>query len=185
MERKILDLEQYVTFLYDELEKKEVEIDKLKEQLDEAGNKAKKKAMEHSNDREDLVEMKKLVEEQQIKISCLREHRNDILNRRENAVDDYEKEFKEKEADIKRLQEVMNDQRKLIKDVTEKCDEKSQKIDQLDGLIKKLQLNSSKSSLSKELNIAKNETEKETLNLEIKSLSEKLSKSKDLLMKKD
>ena len=81
MERKILKLEQHVTFLYDELEKKEVEIDKLKEQLDEAGNKAKKKAMEHSNDREDIAKMKKLVEEQQIKMSCLRKHRNDILNR--------------------------------------------------------------------------------------------------------
>ena len=89
-------------------------------------------------------------------------------------MDDYEKEFKEKEADIKRLQEVMNDQRKLIKDVTEECDEKSQKIVQLDGLIKKLQLNSSKSSLSKELNIAKNETEKEALNLEIKKSVRKI-----------
>ena len=89
-------------------------------------------------------------------------------------MDDSEKEFKEKEADIKRLQEVMNDQRKLIKDVTEECDEKSQKIVQLDGLIKKLQLNSSKSSLSKELNIAKNETEKEALNLEIKKSVRKI-----------
>ena len=56
--------------------------------------------------------MKKLIEKEQIKISCLRKLRNDILKRHENTIDDYEKELKEKEADIKWLQEIMNDQKK-------------------------------------------------------------------------
>ena len=44
MERKINSLEQHVTFLYDELEKKEVEIDNIKELLDDANKKCKLKA---------------------------------------------------------------------------------------------------------------------------------------------
>ena len=145
----------------------------------------RKKAMEHSNDREDIAEMKKLVEEQQIKISCLRKHRNDILNRHENTVDDYEKEFKEKEVDIKRLQEIINEQKKDIKDLTEECFDKSQKIIEQEAIIKQFQANNTKSSLSEELTIDKNEKEKEALITKIDKLTKRLRKSKNLMMKKD
>ena len=102
MERKVLNIEQHVSFLYDELEKKEEEIDNLKNKLDEAIDKARQKAATHLKDQDDISEMKKVIEEQKIKIMCLRKHRDDILNRHENTtIDDYEKEFKEKEEALK------------------------------------------------------------------------------------
>ena len=155
MERKVLNLEQHVTFLYDELEKKEEEIDNLKNKLDEAIDKARQKAATHLKDQDDISEMKKVIEEQKIKIMCLRKHRDDILNRHEYAIDDYEKEFKEKEVDIKRLQEIINEQKKDIKDLTEECFDKSQKIIEQEAIIKQFQANNTKSSLSEELTIDK------------------------------
>ena len=79
MERKINNLEEHVTFLYDELEKKEVETDNLKESLEEAKNNCRIKSASHSNDQEDISDLKKVIEEQKIKISCLRKHRNEIF----------------------------------------------------------------------------------------------------------
>ena len=64
MERKVLNLEQHVSFLYDELEKKEEEIDNLKNKLDEAIDKARQKAATHLKDQDDISEMKKVIEEQ-------------------------------------------------------------------------------------------------------------------------
>ena len=58
----------------------------------------------HDRDKEDIDDLKKINEEQRVKIMCLRKHRNEILDRHENQVDEYEKEFKAKEEDIKHLQ---------------------------------------------------------------------------------
>ena len=171
--------------MYDELEKKEEEIDNLKNKLDEAIDKARQKAATHLKDQDDISEMKKVIEEQKIKIMCLRKHRDDILNRHEYAIDDYEKEFKEKEVDIKRLQEIMNKQKKDIKDLTEECFDKSQKIIEQEAIIKQFQANNTKSSLSEELTIDKNEKEKEALITKIDKLTKSLRKSKNLMMKKD
>ena len=60
-----------------------------------------KNHLDEAIEKDDISEMKKLIEKEQIKISCLRKLRNDILKRHENTIDDYEKELKEKEADIK------------------------------------------------------------------------------------
>ena len=68
----------------------------------------------YSNDQEDLSEMRKLIAEQKVKIlSCLRKDRNEILDKHENLVDDYEAEFKANENDIKHLQDLLNTQNKL------------------------------------------------------------------------
>ena len=131
--------------MYDELEKKEEEIDNLKNKLDEAIDKARQKAATHLKDQDDISELKNVIEEQKIKIMCLRKHRDDILNRHENTIDDYEKEFKEKEVDIKRLPEIMNEQKKDIKDLTEECFDKSQKIIEQEAIIKQFQADNTKS----------------------------------------
>ena len=185
MERKVLNLEQHVTFLYDELEKKEEEIDNLKNKLDEAIDKARQKAATHLKDQDDISEMKKVIGEQKVKIMCLRKHRDDILNRHENTIDDYEKEFKEKEADIKRLQEIINDQKKDVKDLTEECFDKSQKIIEKEAIIKQFQSNNSKSSLSEELTSTEKEKEKQDFITKIDNLTKSLRKSKNLMMKKN
>jgi hypothetical protein len=98
-------LEQHVTFLYDELEMKEVEIDNIKELLDDANKKFRLKVASYSHDKDDLSELQNVVDQQKIKISCLRKNRNEINDRHEKMVDDYEDEFKLKEAEIKGLQE--------------------------------------------------------------------------------
>ena len=56
-----------MTFLYDELEKKEVEIDNIKELLDDANKKCRLKAASNSHDKDDLSELQKVVDEQKIK----------------------------------------------------------------------------------------------------------------------
>ena len=112
MERKIRNLDQHVEFLYEELEQKEQEVDELKKFLDEAQDKCRQKSTSAKCDQDEIEELKKLTEEQRIKIFCLRKHRDEILDRHEKLIDDYEVEFKAKENDIKFLQEVSKDQKK-------------------------------------------------------------------------
>ena len=173
MERKIQSLEQHVSFLYDELEKKEVEIDDIKERLDKANDKARIKAAANLNDQEDISEMKKVIEEQKIKISCLRKHRNEILDRHENLVDDYEAEFKAKETDIKNLQDVLRIQKQEIGELKEQQDAKLRDIEEKDTILRKLQLKSSQTSLSEELEVANFKEEKGKLRIKVEELEKK------------
>ena len=106
MERKIKNLEDHVRFLYDELESKECEVDDLKKSLHYANDMCKRKSANNDKDQEDIAELKTIVEEQKVKISCLRKHRDEIFDRHEKVIDDYENEFKAKEEDIKRLQDA-------------------------------------------------------------------------------
>ena len=89
MERKILNLEQHVEFLYDELENKEKEIDELKKSLDDASDSCRQMSASRKDDLNDIVDFKKVVKEQTEKIFCLRKHRDEILDRHENVIDDY------------------------------------------------------------------------------------------------
>ena len=115
MERNLVSLEQHEEFLYDELEDEEKDIDKLKKSLDNSQDKCRKKSTAANCDQ--IEDLRKVVEEQRIKIFCLRKHRDDIFDHHEKVIDDYEKEFKEKENDIKSLQEVSKEQKKEISDV--------------------------------------------------------------------
>ena len=113
MERKIRNLEQHVEFLYEELENKEQEIDILKKTLDEAQDKCRQKSTSAKCDQDEIEELKKVTEEQRIKIFCLRKHRDEILDRHEKVVDDYEVEFKAKENDIKIYKKYQKTRRKI------------------------------------------------------------------------
>ena len=85
MERKVLSLEKHVEFLYEELEMKEREIDNLKKSLDDTKEIHRQKSTSAKSDQDDIVELKQVVEEQRIKIFCLRKHRDEILDRHEKG----------------------------------------------------------------------------------------------------
>ena len=97
MESKMNSLKEHISFLYSELENKEQEIDNLKKSLDDANDKCRRKTTSINSDQHDILELKNIVEEQKVKILCLRKHRNEILDRHEKVIDDYELEFKSKE----------------------------------------------------------------------------------------
>ena len=87
-------------FLYEELELKETEINDLNKSLDRASDICRKQSASNSVDKREVMELTKVVDEQKVKISCLRNHRSEILDRHEKANDKCEKEFKAKEMDI-------------------------------------------------------------------------------------
>ena len=116
MERKIANLEKHVEFLYEELEQKEQEIDILKKSLVEANDLCRIKSALKRNDYEDIRDLKKVVEEQKVKIMCLRKHRDEIIDRHEKAIDDYETEFQAKEQDLKYLPENSEPLNKKLRD---------------------------------------------------------------------
>ena len=97
MERNLVSLEQHEEFLYDELEDKEKDIDKLNKSLDNSQDKCRKKSTAANCDQDQIEDLRKVVEEQRIKIFCLRKHRDDIFDHHEKVIDDYEMEFKAKE----------------------------------------------------------------------------------------
>ena len=128
MERKIKNLQDHISFLYEELESKEIEIDDLTKSLDRASDNCRKQSASNSDDQREIVELTKVIDEQKVKIKCLRMHRNEILDRHEKSIDDYEKEFKAKEIDIKQLQEASNGRRQQIVDLKEELSVKDEKI---------------------------------------------------------
>ena len=91
MERKIKSLEDHIRYLYDELEAKESKIDDLKIDLNDVKDKCKRITAAHNSDKEDMDHLKTINEDQRIKIMRLRKHRNEILDRHEKQVDEYEK----------------------------------------------------------------------------------------------
>ena len=131
MEYKISNLEKHVQFLYDELEMKEKEIDEYKQSLDDANEVRRQMSKAVKGDLEDNVNLRKLIEEQKEKIFCLRKHRDQILDKHENTIDDYEVEFKAKEGDIKKLQEVSINQKQQIVDLQEELLNKQMEIEDL------------------------------------------------------
>ena len=183
MENKIKNLEEHVRFLYDELESKETEIDDFKKSLDDAKDMCRKQSASKYNDQEDIMELKKLVEEQKIKISCLRKHRNEILDRHENTIDEYEKEFKAKEDDIKCLQEASKEMKQQIIDLKEELGVKDAKIhefhekisikESIEGAMK-----STQTSLLEELANAESEATKKQLQDKVDVLEKELIESK-------
>ena len=86
--------------MWNELENKEKEIDKFKKSLDDASDSCRQMSASRRDDHNDIVDFKKVVKEQTEKIFCLRKHRDEILDRHENVIDDYEAEFTAKENDI-------------------------------------------------------------------------------------
>ena len=182
MEKKILSLEKHIEFLYEELEMKENEIDEFKKSSDDAKDSCRRMSTSRKNDLEDIDDLKKLVEEQKVKIFCLRKHRDEILDRHEKVIDDYEREFKAKENDIKHYQEVCLKQNKEISDDKEEISTKSLEIEELGKLLKKeKELKVYSNSISEELKIAGLKMEKTKLeqeNLELKTKVEKLKESK-------
>ena len=182
MEKKILSLEKHIKFLYEELEMKENEIDGFKQSSDDAKDSCRRMSTSRKNDLEDIDDLKKLVEEQKVKIFCLRKHRDEILDRHEKVIDDYEREFKAKENDIKHYQEVCLKQNNEISDDKEEISTKSLEIEELGKLLKKeKELKVYSNSISEELKIAGLKMEKTKLeqeNLELKTKVEKLKESK-------
>ena len=175
MERKFLNLGQHVEFLYDELENKEKEIDELKKSLDGASDSYRQMSASRKEDLNDIVDFKKVVKEQTEKIICLRKHRDEILDRHENVIDDYEAEFKAKESDIKNLQDATRQQNKEINDQKEELAAKHSEIEDLRSTLVNFELKSS-SSISEELKMANLEFEKARLEIEKKNLSFKVEK---------
>ena len=174
MERKILNLEQHVEFLYEELENKEKEIDNLKKFLDDAQDLCRKKSTSNKIDQDDIEELKKKVEEQRIKIVCLRKHRDEILDRHEKVEEDYEYEFKAKENDIKHLQGVSENQKKEIIDLKEELAAKVQRMEELESTMAKKDFESESSALSEELKFANFEDRCDKLDIENKNLKLKV-----------
>ena len=78
---------RHIQFLYDELESKETEKDDLKRSLDKAHDLCRIRSVSKSNNDEDILQLRNLVEEQKVKISCLRKHRSEILDRHEGTYD--------------------------------------------------------------------------------------------------
>ena len=176
MERKIQSLEKHVEFLYEELEQKEQEIDILKKSLDEANDLCRLKSASKSNDDEEIRDLTKIVDEQRTKISCLRKHRDEILDRHEKTIDDYETEFKAKEQDIKYLQEDSEHLRKKLEDRKEELNSKLSELEEIKSTAQKKDLKNTSNSLSDELNLANLAMEKKKMELENKLLHYKIRK---------
>ena len=128
MERKIKGLEDHVKYLYDIIEDKETEIDKLKQAFNVVNDKCKRLSADKSSDDEAIDDLKKENEEQRIKIKCLRKHRDEILNRHEITVDDYEREFKFKEQEFKGLQDILKQMKIKIDDLKQEIVEKDERL---------------------------------------------------------
>ena len=175
MERKIQNQEEHIRFLYDELESKETEIDDLKRSLDKANDLCRLRSVSKSNYDEDISELKKLAEEQKLKIMCLRKHRSEILDRHEKMVDDYEAEFKAKEHDVKNLQENAQLMKQKISDQKEELDSKVSEIAELKKVNDKMNIKNASISLSEEIKTAGLNVENERL----KNLIEKMKTGDD------
>ena len=128
MERKIKGLEDHVKFLCDIIEEKETEIDNLKDALNVVNDKCKRLSAAKSSDDEAIDNLEKENEEQRVKIRCLRKHRDEILNRHEITVEDYEKEFQFKEEDIKHLQDISKQMKIEIDDLKQEIVEKDERL---------------------------------------------------------
>ena len=100
---------------------------------------------------------------------CLRKHRNEILDRHENQVDEYEKEFKAKEEDIKHLQEISKRMKIDMEDLQQEIIDKEDKLKQKE----EISLKSSNSSLFDELANAQSENKKTQLEAKIEILEKK------------
>jgi DNA repair exonuclease SbcCD ATPase subunit len=180
MERKILNLEQHVEFLYNELENKEKEIDELKKSLSDANDSYRRISGSRKDDLDDILEFKKVVKEQTEKIFCLRKHRDEILDRHEKSIDDYESEFKAKEDDIKNLQDISKQQKRELNDQKEELSAKNLELKELRSTLFNFEEKCS-ISLSEELKTANLEMEKDGLENENKDLRlqvEKLEKAR-------
>ena len=177
MERKIRNLEEHVTFLYDDLELKEKEIDDLKKNLDDANDKCRKQTASKFRDNEDIIDLKKVIEEQEIKISCLRKHRNEILDRHEHTIDEYEKEFKAKEEDIKFMQDVSCGKKQQIVDLQEELRAKDAKINELLEKNNEAAMKSTQTSLFEELANAESDKNLKQMQERIGDLEKKLMDS--------
>ena len=101
---------------------------------------------------------------------CLRKHRNEILDRHENQVDEYEKEFKAKEEDIKHLQEISKRMKIDMEDLQQEIIDKEDKLKQKE----EISLKSSNSSLFDELANAQSENKKTQLEAKIEILEKKV-----------
>ena len=179
MDKKIRNLEEHVRFLYDELETKENENDDLKESLEKAKDMCRKHSASNHQDQEDIKDLRNMVEEQRIKISCLRKHRNEIIDRHEKHIDDYEIEFKAKEVDIKHLQETSKQMKQQICDLKEEISEKDVKLADLTTQIdikknKDDEMKSTQTSLFEELVGAESDQIKKDLLDKVENLENKL-----------
>ena len=183
MESKMNSLKEHISFLYSELENKEQEIDNLKKSLDDANDKCRRKTTSINSDQHDILELKNIVEEQKVKILCLRKHRNEILDRHEKVIDDYELEFKSKENDIRMLQEDSKHQRNEINDLKEELSAKHLEIAKQREGIQKMESKTS-SSLSEEIKIANLEIKNAKLEKENEVLESKVEQFKEIGKKK-
>ena len=183
MERKIKSLENHISFLYDELEAKECELDDLKKTLDDVKDMCKKKSAHRDKDNEDIVELKNIVEEQRVKITCLRKHREEILDRHEKLIDDYENEFKAKEDDIRCLQNSSKQMKQQISDLNEELSEKDVRFIELQDKITSKEkiseaIQSTQTSLFDEIVRADSEQINVELQTEVDVLKKEIVKSK-------
>ena len=180
MERKIQSLEDHIKYLYDEFEAKECEIDNLKNTLNDVKDRCKRMSEAHDRDKEDIDDLKMINEEQRVKITCLRKRRNEILDRHENQVDEYEKEFKAKEEDIKHLQEISKRMKIDMEDLQQEIVDKDEKLKQKEEISLKL----SNSSLFDELSNAQSENRKTQLEAKIEILEKKVKNAEIQKMKR-
>ena len=175
MERKVLNLEQHVEFLYDELENKENEISELKVALLRAKEYYKKKNNacddHHDNDVED--KLRQTIEDQAVKINCLKEIKNEIFEKHNEVVNDFTSEVKAQEKDIKYWQELYKQQIKEVNDQKEELAAMKLKIEELENNRKdKVDIELS-SSILEELKISGLETDIENLKHENDELKKK------------
>ena len=169
--------------MYDELESKECEVDDLEKSLHYAKDMCKRKSANNDKDQEDIAELKMIVEEQKVKISCLRKHRDEIFDRHEKVIDDYENEFKAKEEDIKRLQDASKHMKGQIEDLKEEIGEKDVRLVELQTKITSKDIieetiKATQTSLSEEIAQAESERIKMDLQHQVDLKEKELSKSK-------
>ena len=164
--------------MYDELETKENEVDDLNESLEKAKDMCRKLSALNHQDQEDIKDLRNMVEEQRIKISCLRKHRNEIIDRHEKHIDDYEIEFKAKEVDIKHLQDTSKQMKQQICDLKEEIIEKDVKLAELNTKIDRKknidEMKSTQTSLFEELAGAESDQIKKDLQDKNDNLENKL-----------
>jgi chromosome segregation ATPase len=117
------------------LKPRNAKFDDMKKTLDDVKDMCKKKSAHRGKDNEDIVELKNIVEEQRVEITCLRKHREEIPDRYQKLIDDYKNEFKAKKDDIKCLKDSSKQMKQQISDLKEELSERDVRFIELQDKI--------------------------------------------------
>ena len=186
MEKKIESLEKHVNFLYDELEDKEKELEEMKATIRELKIKKESKCQNQCSrmeevlkyaekNKKDVISVKEIADSQKVKISCLRGHRNELLDKIDDLNDNHVAEIKQKDELIARIDQKHAVLKGQLSDTVDELDKKNKEIEEFVNENKKEDLKTSSTSLQDEIDIAISENNKLKLENEVESLKHKLN----------